>query len=308
MRKPRDENESAGQIVPLAKARAVAKPKPMAWRAFNRFVDSCDALCRYREKLSRAFSETTPTMTIARLEGDAEYCRDLVARCKAGLARFDDPANYEPDDDDDEFVVLSHDHIAKRVTVMLASFPNANPTDPDGYVKMLIEHIGGTNVCQLSLESALREIVDTHKFAPAIAEVLSVIERHIAIWRERQHAIRETEDRRLAAIEKLIECQCKQEQDQRERELAQAVNAVRNAMQSTRKLAQQIEDKKLTIELEKEALAKLQDALVAAEQRESELSRKLRSLHLTEDERAEVAAAELEGLDCAELDLDTTVH
>jgi hypothetical protein len=307
MRKPRDEN--GGQVVPLEKARAVAKPKALtSWRAFNRFVDSCDALCRYGEKLSRAFSETTPTMTIARLEGDAEYCRDLVARCKAGLARFDDPANYEPDDDDDEFVVLSHEHIAKRVTVMLASFPNANPTDPDGYMKMLIEHIGVTKVCQLSLESALREIVETHKFAPAIAEVLSVIERHTMTWLERQHAIRETENRRLAAIETLIECQRKQEQDKRERELAQAVNAVKNAVQSTRKFAQQVAAKQQEIENEKEALAELREAHAVAEQRESELSRKLRSLYPTEDESAATATARLDGYGCAELDLDTTVH
>jgi hypothetical protein len=305
MRKPRDENESAGQVVPLEKARAVAKPKALtSWRAFKRFVDDCNELRQYCEKLSGVFHNPRQTMTIENLAADARWCQELVARCEAGLARFDDPANYETDDEGG--LVLSHEHIAKRVTVMVASFPNANPTDPDGYMKMMIEHIGVIDASQLSLESALREIVDTHKFAPAIAEVLKVIERHIEIWHERRFAIRGTEERRLAAIETLIECQRKQEQDQRERELAQAVNAVRNAMQSTRKLAQQIEDKKRTIELEKEALAKLQDALVAAEQRESELSRKLRSLYPTEDEAA--AAAELEGLGCAELDLDTTVH
>src|SRR5262249_8471943 len=197
--------------------------------------------------------------------------------------------------------------IAKRVTVMVASFPNANPTDPDGYMKMLIEHIGVTNVCQLSLESALREIVDTHKFAPAIAEVLSVIERHIEIWGERRFAIRGTEDRRLKAIKSLIECQRKQEQDKRDREFEQAVTAVKNAMKSTPTLAQQIEDKKRTVALEKEALAKLHEAHAVAEQRESELLRKLRSLDATEDERAAAAAAKLDGYDCGDLDLGTTM-
>src|SRR5262249_10148512 len=107
MRKPCQENESAGQVVPLEKARAVANTNPMGWRAFKRLTEDCDELRESPEKLTGVFHQSSPTMTIASLERDAEYCRNLVARCEVGLARFDDMANYEAAEDDEEFVELS---------------------------------------------------------------------------------------------------------------------------------------------------------------------------------------------------------
>jgi hypothetical protein len=303
MRKPRDKNESSGQIVPLEKARAVAKPKPVTQRAFKRFVEACDELCEYCTEFGAVFQGLSHALTIAGLEGDAEYCQELMARCEAGLVRFDRPENYVADEDGEP--MLSPVYISKRLGIMLASYPNANLSDPEGYVRMTTERLGVTNVSEVSLESALCEAVDKHKFPPATAELLPIIEQHIERWRARRWTIQiqEADRTRLRAIESLIERKRIQDENNRERELQQAINAVRGAMRVTRELAQKIGAKQMDIEKTKQELAALVQKHSEAERRESELLRKLNKLEASEDGRTADAAGELDSHGCAELDL-----
>jgi hypothetical protein len=294
-------NNATGQIVPLENARAVAKPKRVTFRAFNRFIDDIEELGEYTEGLKKLLAGNKDRCADEVEFEDAEYCRELVARCKAGLERFDHAENYDEDDDGER--VLCHAHIAKRIGIMVASFPNANPTDAEGYVQMLVEHVAATGVSELSLGSACREIVETQKFAPAISEVLDVIKQHIELWRSRRFVIREAEGTRLAVINRLRERERKEQEEEREREFQQAISAVKNAMAMTRSVAQEIKNLKQSMEFDKKALAKLCEQHARAEQRESELLRALRKLAVSEEELAAAAAAKLDGFGCGELSL-----
>jgi SPX domain protein involved in polyphosphate accumulation len=284
------EPRATGEVVPL-ESRAVAKPTkaPSTWRAFNRFVADVDELLEYKIELYKIFSpsENDDVRTPADIEGEAEFCQGLVARCRTGLERFDHTENYEEDEDGER--VLRHSHIAKRVGVLVASFPNANPSDVDGYVTMLVEHIGGTAVSELSLETACREIVETQKFAPAISEAMSVINKHIELWRDRRCAIKEAEGVRLAVIRSLRELEQKRKQDEHAQKINEACRVLKRAMESTRWLQSE--------------LAKLRERLAQAEQAESEAMRALRKLTMTEEEQEAAAEAKLDGSGCGELSL-----
>jgi hypothetical protein len=270
----------------LENARTVAKPKRVAWRVFNRFVADVERLREYVGGLYelRWGPAQGDAKTAADIEGEAEFCQALVARCNAGLARFDHADNYDEDDDDDEQRVLSDAHIAIRIGILVASFANANPGNPGGYVTMLIEHVHAVEgLSEIALESACREIVETKKFAPTIAEVLSVIKQHIAQWRERRSAIREAENLRLAVVDVLREHEQKRKEQARENAILRARSDVSAAMATTQRLAKEIAAAGT-------ALATLRQRHAESEKHESEAMRRLRALTAPPPEAAEAAS------------------
>lgn len=270
-------------IVPIEQARALAKPKPIKWRDFKKFVADVDELREYHSDLCKhRYGHAEYSITPADVEDEAEWCQKFVAKCKVGLERFDHRANYDDPDDDES--ALSHAHIAKRVTVMVASFPNANPGCPEGYLRMLIEHVAAVEgLSEPALESACREVVETKKFAPAISEVMEVIDEHLAKWRSRFHTIECAERDRLGLIEVLIKREQEKKKQEHEREVKRAIYEAQCAMQTTQRLAKEIEAVKIK-------LAALVQQHAAAEQGETECIGRLRKL-TTPPEEAEAAAA-----------------
>ena len=280
----------------LENARAVAKPKRVAWRVFNRFVADAEELREYVGQLYelRWHPAEDDARTAAGIEDEAEFCQALVARCKAGLARFDHPDNYEADEDSDgEHVVLSDAHIAKRIGILVASFANANPGNAEGYVTMLIEHVHAVEgLTEVALESACREIVETQKFPPAIAEVLSVIKRQMDQWRERRYAIREAESLRLAVVKTLIERERKKQEQEYERVIKDASHKLDNAIYQTQRLAKDIAAAEAGLAAAETALATLRQRHADAEHRESEARRRLQVLVAPPPDEAAEAASE----------------
>jgi len=318
---------SAEVVVPIEQGRALAKPKPPKWRDFNRFVVDADDLVDFDDRLNG--------MPSGRIEDSAEWCQELAARCKAGLKRFNRRENLDdPDDDESE---LSQAYIAKRITVMVASFPNANPSSPEGYMQMLVEHVSAIEgLTEVELESACREIVETQKFAPAISEVLEVIHKHTEQWFARYYVIRNVERHRREAMERAVKREQEEKKQAHEREVQRATYLARDAMRATQELAHKIEEAKSALaelteqhameladcierranimanmknrhaEMEKtaeEAIAALIKQHAEAERRESEEMRKLRALTATEEEQEAQAVAKANGAGCAELPL-----
>jgi hypothetical protein len=79
------------------------------WRAFKRFMDDCDELKQYNDDLrEQRWGEVEYPKTAASLEGDAEWCQKLVARCRAGFERFDPDSNYEEDEEGDSKLKTAH--------------------------------------------------------------------------------------------------------------------------------------------------------------------------------------------------------
>src|SRR5262245_25211844 len=115
MKKSGQPKDTGTQVDVLIKqAGALTKPK---WRDFNCFVHECDKLVNFRRGLTG--------MPSGEIEDNVKWCCNLVAKCKAGFERFCACENLEDPDDDES--ALSQAYIAKRITVMVASFPNANP-------------------------------------------------------------------------------------------------------------------------------------------------------------------------------------
>jgi hypothetical protein len=276
-------SESTGKNIVVRSAKVPAEKAAKPWRAFNDFVRDAEGLRQYVEDLRalRWGRSSDDYRTSDDVEDEAERCRALVVRCEAGFKEFDRHENYDDED------VLKRSHVAKRIGILIGSFPNANPHAPDGYARMLIEHVAAIeNLTSIALESACREIVETRKFAPAISEVVATIGKHIEDWSERRSALDMIENLRQRFIKELRELEEKQERQKRESEIREMTAEVTGAFMTTQRLSKEIEETKAK-------LATLIARHAAAEKRESELMRKLREVTASPESKREEVAAHL---------------
>jgi hypothetical protein len=277
------------------------EPPPIKWKDFKRFMHVLNELNEYFDELKscRFGPADSSSMAIGDLEDNAEWCQERLAKARAGFERFDHPDNYEPgnDDDDGEGSELKRSHIGKRIGVLIASFPAANPGTPEGYQQMLVEHISAVEgLTAVALESTCREVVETQKFAPTISEMMRILEKHVGEWRRRRWVLRDVERMRLETIKTLIEREQKTKKEEREEQIRRASSAATGAMYATQKLAKEIEGKRaeLTTLLQRHAIA---------EQRETALMQALRKLTASEEEQEAEAAAKANGAGCGHLPL-----
>jgi hypothetical protein len=169
-------------------------------RALNQFAVDADWLVRryaaldellgiVREKakalhdsdqIGELFAEAKRTATLS------EHEQSKLAWCEAALARFDPESNYV---DNNREADLKRVVIGDRIAVMLGAFPNANPGDPEVFVRNLIENVSSVELTLPALDAAIWEIVGTMKFIPAVSEVMQVVTEQCAKWTERFYAI-----------------------------------------------------------------------------------------------------------------------
>jgi hypothetical protein len=118
--------DNAGMVLRSPKLPAEKAAPP--WRTFNDFVRDAEELLQYIRDLSalRRFKSEDDYRSSVEIEEEATSCLQLVARCKAGFELFDRADTYDDG-------VLKHGHVAKRLGVLIGSFPNANPHAPDAY-------------------------------------------------------------------------------------------------------------------------------------------------------------------------------
>jgi hypothetical protein len=265
-------------------AKLPAEKGATSWRMFNQFAADAEKLCEYVRDLdelrwSRSDDDCSDSSDV---EVEAAYCEELVAKVKAGFELFERAENYDEG-------VLKHEHVAKRLGILVGSFPNANPHSPQGYARMLIEHVAAIeDLSDIALESACRALVEMQKFAPAISEIVATINKHIEQWSARESALGRIDNVRARTIEILRKREQEQAKQEREREVREACQEAQRAMQTTQRLAKEIE-------AEKAKLATLIEQHAAAEKRESELLRELRKVARPPEEadaEAEAAAAE----------------
>jgi len=83
---------------------------------------------------------------------------------------------FDPEDayEDDSYQIRKA-QVAKHVSLLVGSFPNAAPGNPEVYVMMLVEEIIADAPSVPVLESTRRIIRRTQKFLPAISEVLEIL-------------------------------------------------------------------------------------------------------------------------------------
>src|SRR5262249_7172635 len=86
----------------------------------------------------------------------SDHVRETLNRAQVLLARLDPEDAYEPyrdeaedtdgGDDGDEGGNLKRDVIAKRLAIMLGSFPGGAVADPDAFLEMLLQHVAAANI------------------------------------------------------------------------------------------------------------------------------------------------------------------
>ena len=111
-----------------------------------------------------------------------------------------DPAeNY---DDDGE---LRRSIIKVRLASLIGAYPDGAPSDPEIYVRMMLEHVCAIeDLCLPALDAACREIVATQKFLPSPSEVLATVSDQQVKCHQRMFAITHV-GRDLPGIVSLIE-------------------------------------------------------------------------------------------------------
>jgi hypothetical protein len=209
MNKPIDDPRKRKDVVAVdaPKVPAVKKP-PNKWKLHRLLEEQADGLVERYDELreleqqvrKRKPGEPLPDIEDAQLD---EYDQAALARCGKWLEQLDLADAYEiaEDEDDDEWDGmrwLKHSHIAKRLSLLIAAMPAGKAGTPDGYVKMLLEHVADTEMCALALEDACRDLERNSKFLPTISEVVAAIEKHQEEWSKRRLAIgdimRQSED------------------------------------------------------------------------------------------------------------------
>jgi hypothetical protein len=155
----------------------------VSYAAFNDFTRSAkQAATIYAglEAAVKAVYESCPSAAIDRgksvLEDYERSGRHLIQRCQVDAKTFD------PDDAYDDHGEITKGRVSKHIALLIGSFPNANPADPETYTKMLIEEVVAAVPMATTLEAACRKVRRTAKFLPTISEVLAAIKEEERAW------------------------------------------------------------------------------------------------------------------------------
>jgi hypothetical protein len=73
--------------------------------------------------------------------------------------------------------------VSEKISLLIGSFPNAGPHNPETYMGMMIEEVIAANPSASALEATCRELRRTKNFAPSIAELLKELRRQAEQWR-----------------------------------------------------------------------------------------------------------------------------
>ncbi len=221
-------DKPAGEIVPFdaPELPAVKKP-PNKFRLCRILADHADMLIEcsnefdeLRQKLrKREPGDPLPDVREAQL---GDYEQRLLKRAKELLALLDPKDAYEEEIDDgldevdEEERRLKRNYVKKRLALMLAAIPAGKAGTPDGYVTMLLEHVADQAVCALALETACRELEQTLKFLPSIAEVMPALREHTQLWWKRRRTLSTVEhtanelQARIKQLRRQVECEAAQ--------------------------------------------------------------------------------------------------
>jgi hypothetical protein len=113
--------------------------------------------------------------------------------------------------------------VTEKVGLLIGSFPNAGPHNPEAYMGMMIEEIIAANPSASGLEATCRELRRTKNFAPSTAEVLKELHKQEAeLWGECLCIWEDDIEWWVKERERLIEAaKAKQAQEAEEKRLAE---------------------------------------------------------------------------------------
>lgn len=178
----------------------------------------------------------------------SQYDEKILKRCDSLFALLDPPENYEDNDREGD---LRRDVVSVRLASLIGAFPNGAPSDPEVYVRLLLEHVSaikGLNL--LALDTACRKIVATQKFLPTVSEVIEVLGEQQEKWNDRLWAYSNIEDTSTFAMQEIEALKAEAEMSaktwalhQAQRQHIIAVTAAIAAQEQSAKAAQLVASK-----------------------------------------------------------------
>jgi hypothetical protein len=213
MTKPLDPNDVTGNsLVPADQEKLPAVKKPVnRFRKIKQLAALADEILEEydeRNKMERDLRKRPPgdpLPSIDSINNMNDYWQHQIAEARELIKLLDNDDQYEETEDDGRHVKSSI--VAKRLGLLIGAKHIGQPTTPQAYTMMLLQHVNDSNhMCYLSLETACRELEAEVKFLPDISEVLKKIDEHFWLWRKRESAIYGFESETnllIAAIEKL---------------------------------------------------------------------------------------------------------
>jgi hypothetical protein len=211
-------------------------PKPPAvpqavkwWKGFDEFVMEADDLveqCTWLREIMRDMTSGGTVPEIESIERDHRLYIDSIESCRESLRVYnrdgDDDARYDDDGD------LTSDHVSERLGLMVGSYANARPAEPEVYADMMIKHVLAREPSACELESACRVLVERDKpFIPEISELIAVLRQQQALWRQRKAAIYDIDHLYRKVIEAIPREQAKREGEQKAAAVAEALRKQR---------------------------------------------------------------------------------
>jgi hypothetical protein len=131
----------------------------------------------------------------------SQYDEKVLERCDGLFALLDPPESYEDNDREGD---LRREVVSVRLASLIGAFPNGQPSDPEVYVRLLLEHVSaveGLNL--LALDTACRKIVATQKFLPTVSEVIGVLGEQQEKWNDRLWAYSNIEETSTFAMQEI---------------------------------------------------------------------------------------------------------
>jgi hypothetical protein len=105
--------------------------------------------------------------------------------------------------------------ISEKISLLIGSYWNAQPHDPQRYMAMMVQEILAANPRASALEATCREWRRTQKFAPNPAEILPMLRKHAEIWNSVIDACEEDVERWIKLLAEVKAVQAKQKAEQR---------------------------------------------------------------------------------------------
>ena len=155
-----------------------SKAIEIPYAAFDNYWSELKHLSEASRDIRKAASDVYAHCPSSQLEsGERQLARcERIKRDIEELYEKRDQLDPEEAYDDDGNILRAT--VALHVSMLVGSFPNANPSDPKVYVGMLIKEVTAKPFITVTLlEAAFRSLRRSARFLPTISEVLSELEQ-----------------------------------------------------------------------------------------------------------------------------------
>ena len=156
---------------------------------FLALTDEFDKQIKTFDELHGVWRERDHRIDLSRKGKSVEYAKNLLKRAREGAEQCITGLQQQWDTEKLDIYHPSAGVLMVRIGGMVMAWPDAKLSTPEDYAGRLADRLEAEDLNMMTLESVFREIEDTMKKAPAIADVLPLLGKHKKKWETRLAAI-----------------------------------------------------------------------------------------------------------------------